>query len=262
MNLSIKKGALFCYVGFIVAVAVVVTPGFGFSNRALAEENMLTDDRGDLETCYTDKTSCSSCRIKFSVEEMEDEYSFIDILSASVEKTNGSSSLLLMKLKVADYIPVATDTYTSYSFALDLDGDPDTGFRADQPPLGVFPDLGMDLWISLSLNRGRKKGFVFVGPKNIEDLNNNSGFLEVSFDQDRKTVVFSVPVEPVERKLTFAYLHKSPQFKLDLDKTIWVSFATKATSRTPDDNPLCDFHPDSYFRESDEGCLLSPLLER
>lgn len=260
MNLSIEKDALFGYVIFAVAIAVVVTAGF--SNEALAKEDMLTDERRDLEVCYTAESSCSSCRIQLSAEEMAAEYPFIDILAASVEKTKGGSSLLLMKLEVAHAIPLAPATLTSYSFALDLDGDPGTGFRADQPPLGVFPDLGVDLWVSLSLNRGSKKGFVFIGPKNVRELNNNAGLLERSFGQDRKTIVFTLPVEPVERKLTFAYLHKNPQFNVVPDKAKWVSFATRATSRTSDDNPLCDFHPDSYFREGDEGCLLSPLLER
>lgn len=262
MNWSIERVKCVGCEMLVVAVAVIVALSLNFSMVVLAEDGMLVDEEGDIKVCYAIESSCSSCSIQPPAEEMADKYPFIDILAASVKKTKGSSPLLEMRLKVADSIPVSPNMLTSYSFGLDLDGDPDTGFGADQRPLGVFPDLGIDLWVNLSLDRGRKKGFVFVGPKNIEDLNNKAGFLEHSFDRDRKTVVFSIPVEPVEKKLTFAYLHKSPQFNLDLDKTKWVSFATRATSRTSDYNPFCDFHPDSYFRESDEGCLISPLLVR
>lgn len=260
MNPSTKKDELSDYLMVGVVVAVVVTLGFCFNNVTLAEEDMLADVRDDIEPCYTDESSCSSCRIQPSAGEMAEEYPFIDILAASVKKTNGSSSLLLLQFKVAAPIPSSPSALTSYSFALDLDGDPGTGFRANRSPLGMFPGLGVDLWVNLSLSRGSKKSFVFLGPKNIDDLNHNAGLLEHSFDQNRKKIVFTIPVEPIERKLTFAYLHKSPKFQVDLDETKWVSFATSANSRFSDNNPLCDFFPDDYFRESDEGCPLRPLL--
>lgn len=260
MNLPTRREKYFVYLTIGVLVAVVVALGFSFNNGALAEDVILADDQGDLKACHSDESSCSSCRIQLSAEEMANEYPFIDILAASVEVTKEDSPLLLMKLEVADSIPVGPSNLTSYSFALDLDGDPNTGFRADRSPLGVFPDLGVDLWVNLSLNRGNSKGFVFVGPKNIKDLTAKRGLLERSFGQERKTLAFTVPVEPIERKLTFAYLHKKPQLRVEQEEIEWVAFTTRASSGYSEDNPICDFHPDRYFQESPEGCLLSPLL--
>lgn len=256
MNLTTEKGKFFRSKLFIVVAVLLATVGFSVSNVLLAEEEMVTDQRGDLKDCYSIESSCSSCSLRPPADEMGDELPFIDILEASIRKTKGSNSLLLMKLKLADSVPTTPSLLTLYSFALDLDGDPDTGFRADQSPLGVFPDLGVDLWVNFSLNRGVEDTFLFIGPKNIKDLNNTTGLLEYSYKQERQTVSFTVPVKPVERKLTFAYLHKTDDFKVELENMEWVAFTSKTTPHHSADNPICDFHPDKYFEENPEGCLL------
>jgi len=243
-----------------VALALIAIVGLSFNISLLAGEKILDDPRGDLKACYKVKSSCSSCSVRPPVEEMGDELPFIDIVAASVEKSRGGNPLLVMKLHVAGSIPSSPDLLTSYSFALDLDGDPDTGFKANRPPLGVFPDLGVDLWTNISLNRGVEDYFVFIGSHKIKNLNDARGLLEVSFSQGRKTIALTIPIKPLERKLTFAYLHKKPQFTVELEKIDWVAFATRTTSHYPDENPICDFLPDKYFQESPEGCLISPLL--
>ncbi len=233
-----------------------MTLGLSCSKTPLAAEELLEDQRGDLKACHSIESSCSRCRIRPPAKEMGEELPFIDILAASVEKTKDANPLLVMKLKVADVVPAAPSMPTTYSFALDLDGDPDTGFRADQSPLGIFPDLGVDLWVNLSLKGGSSESLVFIGPKNIKELNPTPGALEYSYRQERKTVVFKISVKPIERKLTFAYLHKKPLFRVELEEMDWVGFTTKSTSYYPADNPICDFHPDHYFQEGPEGCLL------
>lgn len=257
----IKKPSLLALSPILfLAAALTVAVGFSFSNSLLAGEKILDDPRGDLRACYKVKSSCSSCNVRPPVEEMGDELPFIDIVAASVEKSRGDNPLLVMKLHVADSIPSSPGLLTSYSFALDLDGDPDTGFKANRPPLGVFPDLGVDLWANISLNRGVEDYFVFIGPHKIKNLNDAMGLLECSFGQERKTIALTIPIKPIERKLTFAYLHKKPQFTVESEKIDWVAFATRATSHYPDENPICDFLPDKHFQESSEGCLLTPLL--
>lgn len=228
------------------------------SPTLFAEDKLVEDQREDLQACYEEGSSCGSCQIQ-TVAELRDDLPFIDILGASVEKTEGNN-FLVMKLKVANSIPSSPNSLTSYSLALDLDGDPDTGFRADQSPLGVFPSLGVDLWVNLSLEQGEKAYSVFIGPNNIKKATSTSGLLEHSISKDGKTIVFTVPLEDIERKLTLAYLHRKPEFKVELEETKWVAFTTRATSHFSKENPICDFHPDEYFEESSEGCLLSPLL--
>lgn len=258
----IKKSSLLGLspISFVV-LALVATIDLSFNISLLAGEKILNDPRGDLKACYKVKLSCSGCNVRPPVEEMRDELPFIDIVAASVEKSKrGGSPLLVMKIHVADSIPSSPGLLTSYSFALDLDGDLDTGFKANRHPLGVFPDLGVDLWVNISLNRGVEDYFVFIGPHKIKNLNDAMGLLECSFGQERKTIALTIPIKPIERKLTFAYLHKKPQFTVESEKIDWVAFATRATSHYPDENPICDFLPDKHFQESSEGCLLSPLL--
>lgn len=243
-----------------VVLVLTTTIGLSFNIGLFAGEETLNDPQGDLKACYRVESSCSSCSVRPPADEMGDELPFIDIVSASVEESKGSSPLLVMKLHVAGSIPASPGFLTSYSFALDLDGDPDTGFRANRRPLGVFPDLGVDVWVNISLNRGVEDHFVFIGPNNIKNLNNARGLLEGSFNQERKTIAFTIPIKPIERKLSFAYLHKKPQLTVNSEDIDWVAFATRTTSNYPDENPICDFLPDKYFQESPEGCLLSPLL--
>ncbi len=241
---------------FILLVTLTAILGVCLTNPILSAKELTEDQQGDLKDCHSLDHGCSSCSIRPPAEEMDDKLPFIDILGASVAKTEGTDPSIIMRLKVADKIPPAPRMLTSYSFALDLDGDPATGFNADKAPLGVFPDLGVDVWVNLSLNRGTDHRFVFIGPNNIKKLNSATGLLDYAFGPKRRIVTFTIPVKPIERKLTFAYLHKTADFKVELEKIKWVAFTSKLTSYHSADNPICDFHPDKYFEENPEGCLL------
>jgi len=243
-----------------VMVMLLILGGLSASFSVLAGE-ILVDKQEDIKACYTNGAGCSSCRVQ-TVADLRAELSFIDILDAKVRRAESNNSVLVMELKVADPVPSLPGPLTSYSFALDLDGDPDTGFRADQAPLGVFPDLGVDLWVNLSLYKGNRTPSIFIGPHNIKNLDSTSGIMAGSLGKNRRSILFSVPIGRIERKLSFAYLHVRPEFKLELKKTKWVAFTTRATVQYPGDNPMCDFLPDRYFKESSEKCLLSPAVKR
>lgn len=248
---SFSRKSIFTLV--VVSAAIL---GFCCSSPLLSADELTEDQRGDLKDCHSLEQSCSSCSLRPPAEEMNDELPFIDILGASVTKTEEADPFLVMKLEVADSIPASPSMLTSYSFALDLDGDPDTGFSADQSPLGVFPNLGVDLWVNLSLSRGGENRFVFIGPNNIKSLNSARGLLENTYGPKRRIVSLSIPVKPIEKKLTFAYLHKTDDFNVELEKMEWVAFTSKVTPYHSADNPICDFHPDKYFEQNPEGCLL------
>jgi hypothetical protein len=243
----------------IVAVVFLSFLLFGPRFAIFVGAETLVDRREDLKVCSDDGTGCSSCKIQ-TIEELQKELSFVDILKASVKTAGEDNPSLVMELRVEGSVPTSPGSFTAYSFALDLDGDPATGFRANSEPIGVFPDLGLDLWVGLSFYRGRGESFVFLGPNNIKETRNTPGIVKHSVDGDGKSIVFTVPVGRIERKLTFAYLHRKPEFELKLDRTRWVAFSSRATVHYPEENPVCDFLPDKYYKESPDGCPLKPIL--
>jgi len=261
MKFKTEKYFLLYNTVLIILVALIATVAFGSSFPVFAGEKILVDPREDLKACSKGESGCSSCRIH-TVGELRRELPFVDILEASVKTVGGSNPSLVMKLKVAGPVPVSPGSLTAYSFALDLDGDPETGFRADQEPIGIFPDLGLDLWVSLSFYQGHEESFLFIGPNNIKRMKSTPGVVKHSIGEDRQSIVFTVPAGRIERKLTFAYLHMKPEFELELDRSNWVAFSSRVTVHYPEENPICDFLPDKYFKENSDGCLLEPLLGR
>jgi hypothetical protein len=260
MEINTKNSFIFQGPVLIVLVMFLFTVVLGSCFTLFAGEETLVDRRQDLKACSRDETGCSSCRIH-TVEELRQELPFIDILEASVQTVERGNPSLALELEVADSIPMSPGSLTAYSFALDLDGDPDTGFRADQEPIGLFPDLGLDLWVSLSFHRGHEESFLFIGPNNIKRMKSTPGVVKHSVGEDRKSIVFTVPAGRIERKLTFAYLHRKPEFQLELARSNWVAFSSRVTVHYPEENPIFDFLPDRYFRENPDGCPLKPILD-
>jgi hypothetical protein len=68
---------------------------------------------------------------------------------------------LVLEMTVRAHIPVRGSAIpgalVSWHFVVDLDGRQETGLRGDQPPVSVFPSLGVDLWVE----RGYRAGVGF-----------------------------------------------------------------------------------------------------
>jgi len=179
---------------------------------------------------------------------------FIDIVSVSASVEGNS---LILTLETEEPIPTRASNLASYSFVLDLDGDENTGFTGNRQPLGVFPKLGIDLWVNYSLYGDEKEDYGFPGSPGIPNLNERPNL--VNTRTEKNGLVFSVSKSRIERVLTFAYAQFNPSWEIKPDKMEWAVLTNWAPLSSS--NPASDVLPGSHYQPARRGCLTNPLVE-
>ena len=143
--------------------------------------------------------------------------------------------------------PVAAEPdalFASWHFVVDLDGRRGTGHPGGEPPVGVFPDLGIDLWADVIWDGHGFRPYLFLGPEDIRYLRETPGLLEVRPDAGRRKVRFEVPVAPVEEILAELY---GPDFAIDEEAIEWVAVTNHVSAPIDFEDPPSDFFPDWLY---------------
>ena len=162
-----------------------------------------------------------------------------------VDPGEPASRLLELEMELYEPIPEAPDTpFASWHFILDLDGDPATGFPGSQRPVGVFPELGVDLWADLLWSDRRFIPVFFVGRSGIEHLDIGPDLGSATLSADRTRVLFQIPVEPLEQVLSDQY---GKEFHVDETRLDWVAVTNYIGSDLDFDDPPSDFFPDRLY---------------
>jgi len=184
---------------------------------------------------------------------------FIDIVNASVFVEDNSSKLVL-KLTTDKPIPTRSKYLVSYSFLVDLDGDKSTGFAGNRSPLGVFPDLGIDLWANYSLYDGNRADFGLIGSPDIPNLKVKPNLTRLKKENGNHDLVFEVSIPRVEQILSYAYLKLSPPWQVKPNDMKWIVFSYWAPLSSGD--PISDFCPEKFYSPSGGSCFANPLVRK
>ena len=184
---------------------------------------------------------------------------FIDIVNSSLFFSEESSRLTL-RVETREPIPSSSNDLLSYSFILDLDGDKKTGFVGNRAPLGIFPELGIDLWLNYSLYKGERHGAGYLASPEIPQLKGRTTVVDFRFENDRKVLVAVVSVSQVEKILSFIYGNFSSPWEIKPEEIKWTVFTSWAPLSK--DNPISDLSPETYYRSKRTGTILNPLVEK
>ncbi len=156
----------------------------------------------------------------------------------------------ILRLQMDVYAPIPTQPqafFASWHFLVDIDGDRTTGHPGHRRPVGVFPDLGVDLWADLIFDGQSFRPFLFLGPNGIQSLTNTPDLAQAGLNADRTVVTMTIPIEPLEQ--TFSALY-GKQITIAEEKIVSVAVTNYcATEPDCDDpGPPSDFFPDALYK--------------
>jgi hypothetical protein len=159
--------------------------------------------------------------------------------------TAPDNRVLTLAMDLYESIPAVPEAhFASWHFVVDLDRRSATGHPGRERPVGVFPELGVDLWADLIWDGHGFVPYLFLGGEGISRLDATPGLLTARLSQDRKTVRFEVPVEPLEGLL--AALYGAP-FAVDEDGLEWVAVTNHVGEPFDFEDPPSDFFPDWLY---------------
>jgi hypothetical protein len=169
---------------------------------------------------------------------------------------------LVLEMSVRGHVPVDADAMpgerVSWSFAVDLDGNPATGLPGRRPPVLILPDLGVELFVEFGFEVGTgffKRALAFDPTGRPSEL--PSELLDVLFPETRldsagshparNTIRMRVPLNDLED----AIVGLGGAIKLQS-----MRFAAVASySNKLGDDPVVDVFPDALFVPTGRGEL-------
>lgn len=242
-----KLDSLNIYALVSVLLLTVLLVAFGPSS-VTGKGAQIEDETGDIVT------ACSGEKPEAGITGRNGS---IDIVKASVNVDRERNELRLA-IRTKEPIPKYSRSLMSYSFVLDLDGGASTGFVGNRPPVGVFPEMGIDLWANFSLYKNEEKDFGSLG-FGIPDLNRKANLVNYNFEDNRTRLVFGVNLPRLELLLRYGYSSFSATWKVDPERMKWAAFTSWSPSSS--ESKVADYASENFYQQGKDGCLVNPLVE-
>lgn len=171
---------------------------------------------------------------------------WVDIRNDFIRIQTESPAVLTLEMQVHAPIPVQPAAFfASWHFLVDVDGDRSTGHPGYRRPVGVVPDLGVDLWADLLWDGLAFRPMLFLGPLGIPFLIDTPGLLQVTLSEDRTVVTMRIPVDPLEQ--LFSSLYGRP-ITIAEQNVKWVAVTNFCETESDCEDPPSDFFPDDLYK--------------